>query len=215
MYNAFASSDETNSKGSTCLHMDMADAVNIMLFATPTADGSPGCAAWDIYRAEDASKIREFIKQFQKGTYTHDPIHSQNFYLDPDMRRRLYEQKGVKSWRIYQKPGDAVFIPAGCAHQVQWPTAFNTSLIDSDLTRLLLNCLSQVCNLSDCIKVACDFVSPENIDKCEMLTLEFREQNQMDMWKEDVLQLRSMMWFAWLSCRRLQKDAELKKVANQ
>jgi len=51
------------------------------------------------------------------------------------------------------------------------------------------------------MKIAIDFVSPENIDRCEGLTKEFREQNQSMQWKEDVLQLRTMMWFAWLSCR--------------
>jgi hypothetical protein len=51
------------------------------------------------------------------------------------------------------------------------------------------------------MKIAIDFVSPENIDRCETLTREFREQNQSMQWKEDVLQLRTMMWFSWLSCR--------------
>src|SRR5258708_40289006 len=51
------------------------------------------------------------------------------------------------------------------------------------------------------MKIAIDFVSPENIDRCETLTMEFREQNQSMQWKEDVLQLRTMMWFSWLSCR--------------
>ena len=51
------------------------------------------------------------------------------------------------------------------------------------------------------MKIAIDFVSPENVDRCEILTREFREQNQSMQWKEDVLQLRTMMWFAWLSCR--------------
>ena len=54
--------------------------------------------------------------------------------------------------------------------------------------------------MADCIKVASDYVSPENIERCERLTKEFREQNQNKVWKEDVLQLRTMMWFAWLSC---------------
>lgn len=59
--------------------------------------------------------------------------------------------------------------------------------------------------MSDCVKVAIDFVSPENIARCEMLTKEFREQNQRKVWKEDVLQLRTMMWFAWLSCCQQEK----------
>ncbi|CDO74624.1 hypothetical protein BN946_scf184325.g11 [Trametes cinnabarina] len=180
MYNAMASFEGQGSKGSTRLHMDMADAINIMTYAALTPDGRPGCAAWDIFRAEDTQKLRKFLRKKFKGQYQHDPIHSQQFYLDTDLRQELHRDYGVFSHRIYQHPGEAVFIPAGCAHQV--------------------------CNLADCIKVACDFVSPENIGRCENLTREFREQNQSMAWKEDVLQLRTMMWFAWLSCCRQEKE---------
>ncbi|EGO01531.1 hypothetical protein SERLA73DRAFT_166071 [Serpula lacrymans var. lacrymans S7.3] len=180
MYNAMASFEAAGSKGSTRLHMDMADAVNIMTHASPTPEGKPGCAAWDLFRAEDADKLRNFLRKKFKGSYQHDPIHSQQFYLDAQLRKELYDVYKVKSHRVYQKPGEGVFIPAGCAHQV--------------------------CNLADCVKVAVDFVSPENISRCEKLTREFREQNQSMVWKEDVLQLRTMMWFAWLSCCRQEKE---------
>lgn len=70
----------------------------------------------------------------------------------------------------------------------------------------------QVANMSDCMKIAIDFVSPENIDRCEKLTKEFREQNQRKAWKEDVLQLRTMMWFAWQSCSK--RELELRKEAS-
>lgn len=182
MYNAMASFESLGSKGTTRLHMDMADAVNVMLYAADTPDGRPGCAAWDLFQAEDSSKVRKFLRKKFKGQFQHDPIHSQQFYLDSTLRQELFKEYGVKSHRIYQRPGEAVFIPAGCAHQV--------------------------CNLADCIKVASDFVSPENIGRCEMLTREFREQNQSMAWKEDVLQLRTMMWFAWLSCCRQEKDMD-------
>lgn len=182
MYNALASSDTEGSKGTTRLHMDMADAVNIMLHAELTPSGAPGCAAWDIFRAEDSVHLRSFFRKNFKGRYQNDPIHAQQFYLDPPLRAKLFQEYGVRSFRIYQRPGEAVFIPAGCAHQV--------------------------CNLSDSIKAACDFVSPENVERCETLTREFRQQNQSLVWKEDVLQLRSMMWFAWLSCRQQQEKAK-------
>ena len=119
MYNAMASFESQESKGSTRLHMDMADAINIMLFAANTPDGRPGCAAWDLFRSEDSPKLRKFLRRKFKGQYTNDPIHSQQFYLDTRLRRELWEEFGVMSYRIYQKPGDAVFIPAGCAHQVR------------------------------------------------------------------------------------------------
>ncbi|KAG8792367.1 hypothetical protein FRC12_006293 [Ceratobasidium sp. 428] len=184
MYNAFASSEAPGGQGSTRLHMDMADAVNIMMFASDSKDGLPGVAAWDIFRASDSDKIRAYLRRHfsQKATQYRDPIHSQLFFLDSDHRRRLYEEEKVYSWRIYQRPGDAVFIPAGCAHQV--------------------------CNLADCIKVAIDFVSLENIDRCEKLTAEFRNENDTFTWKEDVLQLRTMMMYAWRSAAQLRRAWE-------
>jgi lysine-specific demethylase 3 len=106
-------------------------------------DGSPGYAIWDLFRAEDSDKIREFLrKKFAPGSVAvkngqqqqtqaekaaalqiqtiavHDPIHSQHFYLDVELRRQLWDEYEVKSYRIYQRPGEGVFIPAGCAHQV-------------------------------------------------------------------------------------------------
>ncbi|KAJ7725064.1 hypothetical protein B0H16DRAFT_285195 [Mycena metata] len=173
MYNAHANREDVGTKGSTRLHMDMADALNLMAYAAPGPNGEEGCAAWDLFRAEDSGAIRRFLKSEFAVTGL-DPIHSQQVYLDDEKRRQLYQEYGVKSFRVYQKAGEAVFIPAGCAHQVR--------------------------NLSDCIKVAVDFVSPENIERCEKLTQEFREVNYRQAWKEDVLQLRTMMWFAWLSC---------------
>lgn len=169
MYNAMASTQAAGSKGSTRLHMDMADALNIMTFASPCPDGSPGCAAWDLFRAEDSDKIRKFLReqfsptngtaakngngntngngtgnaaanangggansQKTKAARTNewsgitDPIHGQQFYLDERLRDLLFKEYGVISYRFYQRPGDAVFIPAGCAHQVcvfrvSWP----------------------------------------------------------------------------------------------
>ena len=68
MYNAMASSQNVGSKGSTRLHMDMADALNIMTYAALCPDGSPGCAVWDLFRAEDSDKLRAFLnKRFAPG----------------------------------------------------------------------------------------------------------------------------------------------------
>nr|GAT46123.1 clavaminate synthase-like protein [Mycena chlorophos] len=183
MYNANANLDDTDDiKGSTRLHMDMADALNILTYAAPDPDGKPGCAAWDLFRAEDSDKLRAFLNAKMTPAeiaQCMDPIHNQQFYINDNMRRELFVEYGVRSYRVYQQTGEAIFIPAGCAHQVR--------------------------NLSDCIKIAIDFVSPENIARCEKLTREFRSLNGYKCWKEDVLQLRTMMWFAWLSCQNLEK----------
>jgi len=48
----------------------------------------------------------------------HDPIHDQSWYLDERLRERLLREHGVRGYTILQCLGDAVFIPAGAAHQV-------------------------------------------------------------------------------------------------
>jgi lysine-specific demethylase 3 len=118
MYVALATTDEEDSKGSTRLHMDMADGVNIMVHSELRPDGSPGVAAWDLFRAEDADRLRRFLKRRFGSNGQHDPILSQQYYLDAQLRKELYDDYGIKSHRVYQRPGDAVFVPAGCAHQV-------------------------------------------------------------------------------------------------
>ena len=119
MYNAFAMEDTEGSKGTTRLHMDMADAVNMMVYAEPCANGTPGGARWDLFRAEDAPAIRKFLSdRFQLASGL-DPIHSQQFYLDKQLRTELYAKTGVRSHQVIQRQGEAVFIPAGCAHQVR------------------------------------------------------------------------------------------------
>ena len=117
MYNALATEDKPGTHGTTKLHMDMADAVNIMVHAETDGD-SEGFAIWDIYRAEDSEKIRDYLKIFpypfkmkrlpDGSIPEQDPIHVQGFYLDPAMRKELYEKHGVFSYRIKQYPGQAV-----------------------------------------------------------------------------------------------------------
>lgn len=187
MYNAWPSSEDQVGMGSTRLHMDIADAVNIMYYAAkpPNAEELPlahrdGVAAWDIFPAGDSNKIRDYLRETRKVEEHEDPIHSQRYFLDAGDRQKLWDTKGVRSWRIYQKARDAIFIPAGCAHQV--------------------------CNLTDCMKIAVDFVSPENVARCFRLTAEFRalSNNKVRSWKEDVLQLKSMLWHAWRACREME-----------
>lgn len=109
----------------------------------------PG-ALWHIYQARDADRIRDFLNKvrgkksrilnynsllfnfrcfvsqvaLERGERLephHDPIHDQSWYLDGELRKRLYKEYGVAGYAILQCLGDTVFIPAGAPHQVRMP----------------------------------------------------------------------------------------------
>lgn len=202
MYTAYGlASDE---KGTTNLHLDMSDAVNVMVYVGTfkckpdevehqknvlkaleeahveknqmerlTKQKEKVGALWHIYDARDADKIRDMLncyalEQGKKLHPHHDPIHDQSFYLDVKLRKRLKDRYSVVGYAIIQFYGDAVFIPAGAPHQVR--------------------------NLSSCIKVAEDFVSPENVAHCFNLTEEFRQLSQAHDNHEDKLQIKNIIY---------------------
>ncbi|KAK8476825.1 hypothetical protein V6N11_024172 [Hibiscus sabdariffa] len=135
-----------------------------------------GGAIWDIFRKEDVPKLQDYLrKHFGEFRYIHccpvsqvlHPIHDQSFYLTMDHKAKLKKEYGIEPWTFIQKLGEAVFIPAGCPHQVR--------------------------NVKSCIKVALDFVSPENVGECVRLTEEFRLLPHDHRAKEDKLEVKKMM----------------------
>ena len=205
MYNAFGQhaawqgmDPHTKKGGHTNLHCDVSDAVNVMVDvgtddhgvddSDDDGDGASGPhmideelgdlraqhgAIWDIYRWEDSDAILQLLHEVARERdieITSNPIHDQLFYLDASLRRRLRVKYGVHGWRFIQRHGDAIFIPAGCPHQVR--------------------------NLSSCVKVALDFVSPENAHRCVRLTNEFAKLPRGHHLSEDKLQVKTMLHHA-------------------
>ncbi|XP_074277254.1 lysine-specific demethylase JMJ26-like [Silene latifolia] len=144
--------------------------------ASETVEGG---ALWDIFRREDVPKLEEYLKSHFRE-FRHilgclvprvvHAIHDQYFYLTEEHKRKLKLEYGVEPWTFVQKLGEAVFIPAGCPHQVR--------------------------NLKSCIKVAMDFVSPENVHECVRLTDEFRLLPPNHKAKEDKLEVKKMTLYA-------------------
>lgn len=194
MYCAYASNDGEGGVGTTNLHCDMADAVNIMAYASKsflrkhglevpgiwTRSAAEGCpeekddehraaAVWDIYPPRTVANLRQYINDMEDDI-AGDPIHDQDTYLTYPKRRELYEKYGKDGgvcYRVYQLPGDAVFVPAGSAHQV--------------------------CNYANAIKVAMDFVSPERVEHARQLTNEFRQLDHKHPRNRDALQLGNIL----------------------
>ncbi|ERN17369.1 hypothetical protein AMTRI_Chr02g215900 [Amborella trichopoda] len=138
-----------------------------------------GGALWDIFRRKDVPKLEAYLKKHSKE-FGHasdcplkeviHPIHDQRFYLGVEHKKKLKEEFGVEPWTFEQHLGDAVFIPAGCPHQVR--------------------------NVKSCIKVAMDFVSPENVYECIRLTDEFRLLPKHHRGNEDKLEVRKICVYA-------------------
>jgi hypothetical protein len=152
MYIATGRKDSAN--GTTPLHLDAADAVNIMTHSYRSGyerDNTECAALWHLFDYKDISNIRRYLAKWAKANGNqneyHDYIHDQKIYITEPMLEELKRDYGVTAYQIYQNPGDAVFIPAGCAHQVL--------------------------NIGNCIKVATDFISPERTLQCMHIAKEF------------------------------------------
>lgn len=72
---------------------------------------------------------------------------------------------------------------------------------------MLTLCTRQVSNEAHCIKVAADFLSVEALAACEALAMEFRAENLRYAWGDDVLQLNTQLYYAWISLERHLEDS--------
>ena len=121
MYNAHGDPKNHLRHGSTRLHLDVTSAVNLMLYAVEHADGSPSGALWHIFGPAAAPVLRQFIQSEAAAAsdgQAGDPIHDQKTYLTPALLDKLATIHGIHPYTVIQRPGDAIYIPAGCAHQV-------------------------------------------------------------------------------------------------
>ncbi|VDC00081.1 unnamed protein product [Peniophora sp. CBMAI 1063] len=148
----------------------MTDATNLMFSSRRRPSDTEDGALWTMISRDDMAEAGRLLGEWKEGQFSGHPIHSQQIVLDADDVQRLRDHK-ILVWTLIQKPGQAVFIPAGVGHQVT--------------------------NHSSCIKIAVDFVTPANVMHSSKIGDELREHRLKtdDTEAEDVLQLATMCWW--------------------
>uniref|UniRef100_A0A668A1A5 Lysine-specific demethylase n=1 Tax=Myripristis murdjan TaxID=586833 RepID=A0A668A1A5_9TELE len=204
MYNAYGLiSTEDRKVGTTNLHLDVSDAVNVMVYVgipqgetdheqeviTTIEEGDvdemtkrrvyeakekPG-ALWHIYAAKDAEKIRELLRKVgEEQGQENPPDH------DPIHDQSWYLDQVLRR-RLYEEYG----VQGWAIVQFLGDAVF-----------IPAGAPHQVHNLYSCIKVAEDFVSPEHVKHCFRLTQEFRHLSTTHSNHEDKLQVKNIIYHA-------------------
>ncbi|XP_068181729.1 lysine-specific demethylase 3B isoform X2 [Antennarius striatus] len=212
MYNAYGlTSSEDRKVGTTNLHLDVSDAVNVMVYVgIPEAEGDEGKEA-------DISGRKEVMTTIEEGD------------VDEMTKRRVYDgkEKPGALWHIYaakdaekirellRKVGEEQGQENPPDHD---PIHDQSWYLDQVLRRRLYEeygvqgwaivqflgdavfipagAPHQVHNLYSCIKVAEDFVSPEHVRHCFRLTQEFRHLSTTHTNHEDKLQVKNIIYHA-------------------
>ncbi|KAF7789190.1 hypothetical protein EIP86_000127 [Pleurotus ostreatoroseus] len=195
MYNAFASVRDHIYQASTSMHLDICEAVNYLLFSS---SGDTGGAEWIIIHRDDTPQLIEYLRKTKHLDESSNPIHCQQYFLTPEEARDI-EKQGMRVFIIRQSPGHAVFIPAGCVHQVR-----ELSTLVNSVTNLPV----KVSNTADAIKVAGDFLTSASLSTCRDIAAQLRHcrLNSTDRWPDDVLQIDTILYYAYRSLNLFEHD---------
>ncbi|RPD72399.1 hypothetical protein L226DRAFT_546935 [Lentinus tigrinus ALCF2SS1-7] len=159
----YIATPDSSREGSTRLHLDIASAINMLPWMS-SSDPSAVGAEWYIFDPNDLKPLRAYLHSKRGVEHAseeaEDPIHAQQTFVNEGMLAELASH-GVRPYKIEQRLGDAVFIPAGAAHQVS--------------------------NVQACIKVACDFLSIEGILESSNIVQDFRRDKLPDILQLDIV----------------------------
>ncbi|KAJ1733672.1 hypothetical protein LPJ61_001447 [Coemansia biformis] len=140
--------------------------------------GAPGghSIEWDIYPSAAAGMLRAFLEEEAPSSASRRDIAcGQQVFMSDHWCRALHQQCGedARCFRVYQSPGDAVFVPSGCLYQ----------------RRALAN---TVC-------VQAKFLSPEHAATARQLSNEITSLDR-DQRRKQALPVMDILWWTWMGC---------------
>ncbi|KAE9396775.1 hypothetical protein BT96DRAFT_977324 [Gymnopus androsaceus JB14] len=161
---AKASYEHPNTNGTNRMTWSSSDFVDVMVYASPAPNGEPGSAAWDLFRAEDSSELRKFVDRVKaerdslpgrtKPVEDEGDEEEEGVYLNKHLLDRLWQELKIAPYRVYQRSGESLMVPAECAYQI--------------------------CHIADCINVQLDFVTTQSLERCEKMRRHNRSRKQVD-----------------------------------
>ncbi|XP_076470563.1 lysine-specific demethylase 3A-like isoform X2 [Babylonia areolata] len=206
MYNAFGSAKYPK-EGTTNLHLDISDAVNVLVYVGVPSDGPRG-------KKEHENAAVKAIDEAGCDSITKRRV--REVHELPGALWQIYDAHDADKMRdflnkVAKERGEEIEQNHDAIHDQSW-------YLDEELRDRLLKeygvqgytivqCLGdsifipagaphQVRNLHSCIKVAEDFVSPEHLNHCFRLTQEFRQLSETHSNHEDKLQVKNITYHA-------------------
>ncbi|GAA6058571.1 hypothetical protein JCM10212_007010 [Sporobolomyces blumeae] len=180
--------------GTTMLRTDVTDVASLMYWGHhDEATGRELRIRWDVFRAEDADGLRDYCwdilaKKAPKAATstrfreTHDdPLLSPCLYLGQRQREHLFATKGIKSFPVYQYPGQMILIPAGCPYQTS--------------------------SWSDHLNLTIQFLAGPRLEQAIKTNEACRhETKERTLWRQDNVQLENQLLYTWRSCQQADKS---------
>ncbi|KAL8585820.1 hypothetical protein ACOMHN_065170 [Nucella lapillus] len=206
MYNAFGSARFPR-EGTTNLHLDISDAVNVLVYVGVPSDKPHGKKEHEeaAVKAIDEAGCDSITKRRIREVHELPGALWQIFDAhDADKIRDFLNKVAKERGEEIEPNHDAI-------HDQSW--YLNEELRDRLLKEYgvhgytIVQCLGdsifipagaphQVRNLHSCIKVAEDFVSPEHLNHCFRMTQEFRQLSDTHSNHEDKLQVKNIIYHA-------------------
>ncbi|XP_028315844.1 lysine-specific demethylase 3B isoform X2 [Gouania willdenowi] len=212
MYNAYGLiSSEDRKVGTTNLHLDVSDAVNVMVYVgIPHGDGNEEQEAEISGRAEVMTTIEEgdVDEMTKRKVYEGEEKPGALWHIyaakDAEKIRELLRKVGEEQGQENPSDHDPIhdqswYLDQGLRRRLYEEYGVQGWAIVQflgDAVFIPAGAPHQVHNLYSCIKVAEDFVSPEHVRHCFRLTQEFRHLSTTHTNHEDKLQVKNIIYHA-------------------
>ncbi|KAJ1944723.1 Lysine-specific demethylase 3B, partial [Kickxella alabastrina] len=205
MYCAYGSRDDGGGFGTTNLHCDMSDAVNIMAYASKSFLRANNIAVPAIWTPEESSAT-DNVEASPANDKAKTAAAVWNIFPSASratLRKFITEHKAEGMFISDAIHDQAFFLTRGDRQQLfdKYGAKLGSSYVihqnPGDAVFVPAGSPHQVCNYANAVKIAMDFVSPERVAECSALTKDFARLRSPHPRSHDNLQLVKILWYTF------------------